>query len=72
MIDTRANPFRNIVLSSEQEQVVAHFNVTQQLGFKPVLHCTCGATMDLNLRGNSRHALRAFRLDHEGCQDEQI
>jgi len=67
MIDTRTDTYRNITLSSEQEQVVSHFNVTQQLGFKPVLHCWCGATMDLNQPGNSKKALHAFHLAHADC-----
>jgi hypothetical protein len=65
MLDTRAHPYRNIYLSSEQEQLVAHFSVTQQLGFKPVLHCPCGASLDLNL--NPKRVLQAFNLAHADC-----
>lgn len=71
MIDTRTDVYRNIALSGEQEQIVSHFNVTQQLGFKPVLHCPCGASMDLNLRGNNRNALKAFKLAHETCGQQE-
>ena len=70
MLDTRIEPFRNIVLSHEQSQIVAQFSVTQQLGFKPVLHCRCGASLDLNI--NPKRVLHSFRLAHEGCQDEQV
>ena len=70
MIDTRANPYTAISLDSEQSQTVSQFSVTQQLGFKPVLHCKCGASLDLNI--NPKRVLHAFHLAHEGCQDEQL
>ena len=70
MIDTRANPYKYIL--AEHEQIVAHFHVTQQIGFKPVLHCSCGGTMDLNLRGNGRHALAAFKRSHEACNAQEV
>ena len=67
MHDTRADPYRAIIFTGEQEQLVAHFSVTQQLGRKPVLHCFCGATMDFNQKGNRKQALRAFHLAHADC-----
>lgn len=70
MIDTRANPYYNVALSSDQDQVISSFSVTQQLGRKPVLHCVCGASLDLNI--NPKRVLHAFRLAHEGCLDGQV
>ena len=68
MLDARANRYESIMLSSEQEQMVTQFHVTQQLGFKPVLHCPCGAMMDMNLPGWSKRALHTFHVQHADCR----
>jgi hypothetical protein len=46
-----------------------HWHVTQQLGFKPILYCWCGASCDLNK--NSRKAIKAFKLAHDDCEQPQ-
>jgi len=45
---------------------IDHFHVTQQLGFKPILHCWCGATLDMGL--NHKGAQRKFAQAHEECK----
>ncbi len=45
-----------------------HYHVTQQLGFKPILYCWCGSTIDLNT--NNRKALKAFKAQHDECEQK--
>lgn len=51
-------------MSKHAQKQVCQFHVTQQLGFKPILYCWCGASIDTNK--NSWQALRKFKLAHEG------
>jgi len=41
------------------------FSITQKMGFKPVVHCSCGASLDLNVaKTNERRAWRAEHQEH--------
>jgi hypothetical protein len=51
---------------SRKQIAIDHFHVTQQLGFKPVLHCWCGAVLDLNQ--NKRSSIRRWASEHEACE----
>jgi hypothetical protein len=46
---------------------IDHFHVTQQLGFKKVLHCWCGATFDEN-QNFKRGSKRRWTQEHEDCE----
>jgi hypothetical protein len=53
------------------KQPINQFHSTQQLGYKKILYCWCGASLDLNK--NDYRALRKFRLAHEGiCEMPQV
>jgi hypothetical protein len=52
---------------SRKQIAIDHFHVTQQLGFKPVLHCWCGATLDLN-QNKRRQSTRRWTDDHRECE----
>ena len=47
------------------QQAMQHFYTTQKLGFTPMLHCWCGASLTLDRIG--RKAIAAFKDAHEEC-----
>jgi hypothetical protein len=51
-------------MSKQATQQRYQFHTTQQLGYKKILYCWCGASLDLNK--NSYKALKQFKLAHEG------
>jgi hypothetical protein len=60
-----------IAMSKQATKQVYQFHTTQQLGFKKILYCWCGASLDTNK--NDYRALKAFRLAHEGvCEMPQV
>jgi hypothetical protein len=46
------------------------FHTTQQLGFKQILYCWCGASCDMNK--NSKQALRQFYLAHADVCEPKV
>jgi hypothetical protein len=58
-------------MSKQATKQVYQFHTTQQLGFKKILYCWCGASLDLNK--NDYRALRKFRMAHEGvCEPAKV
>ena len=42
--------------------------IVHKMGFRPVIHCVCGASLDLNKAPHIAKAAEAFRAEHEFCQ----
>jgi hypothetical protein len=57
-------------MSKQATQQRYQFHTTQQLGYKKILYCWCGASLDLNK--NSYKALKAFKLAHENICEPQV
>jgi hypothetical protein len=51
---------------------IYHFHVTQQLGFKQVVHCWCGAVLDLNQQYKQRATTKAWLAEHEWCESPDV
>lgn len=46
-----------------------HFEVEDKMGFKPIIRCSCGASIDTGKA--KRRELYAFRIAHEECKPEE-
>ena len=53
---------------TKRQPRIDKFHITQQLGFKPVLHCWCGDSFDFNVRYKSRKTAKAWMSEHEACE----
>jgi hypothetical protein len=51
---------------SRKPIAIDHFSVSQQLGFKKVYYCWCGASLDLNQ--NKHMPVRRWVQEHEACE----